>query len=76
MGDNPATIATAENGCGMTPEFLRRRLWRLVGGAKGSPSMGIGACRAHEYHRQFYSPIGVSYRVGDDSRFDMRLPAA
>lgn len=76
MGDNPAAIVTAENGCGMTPEFLCRQLLRLVGNTKGSPGMGIGASRARAYLRQLYCDTGASPGVGDDDRFEIRMPAA
>ena len=74
--DNIATIVIADNGCGMTPEFLRERLFRPFDSTKGSQSMGIGAYQAREYVRQLGGQIEVSSRVGEGTRFEIRLPTA
>lgn len=73
-GDNSVTIVIADNGCGMTPEFLRERLFRPFDSTKGSQSMGIGAYQAREYVRQLGGHIDVSSRVGEGTRFEIRLP--
>ena len=74
-GDNFATIVIADSGCGMTPEFIRERLFRPFDSTKGSQSMGIGAYQAREYVRQLGGHIEVSSRTGEGTRFEIRLPS-
>jgi signal transduction histidine kinase len=74
-GDNFATIVIADNGCGMTAEFVRERLFPRFDSTKGSQSMGIGAYQAREYVRQLGGHIEVSSRVGEGTRFEIRLPS-
>jgi putative PEP-CTERM system histidine kinase len=74
--DNSATITIADNGCGMTPEFIRERLFRPFDSTKGSQSMGIGAYQARDYVRQLGGHIDVASTVGEGTRFEIRLPIA
>ena len=60
----------------MSPEFIRERLFRPFDSTKGSQSMGIGAYQAREYVRQLGGHIDVSSKVGDGTRFEIRLPTA
>src|SRR5690606_4113781 len=41
--DGVARVSISDSGCGMTPEFIRERLFRPFDSTKGSQSMGIGA---------------------------------
>ncbi len=74
--NNTATIVIADDGCGMSPEFIRERLFRPFDSTRGSQSMGIGAYQAREYVRQLGGQIDVSSRVGEGTRFEIRLPTA
>jgi putative PEP-CTERM system histidine kinase len=74
--DNITTITITDDGCGMSPEFIRERLFRPFDSTKGSQSMGIGAYQAREYVRQLGGHIDVSSKVGDGTRFEIRLPTA
>jgi len=69
-----ATISIADEGCGMTPQFIRERLFRPFDSTKGSQSMGIGAYQAREYVRQLGGQIEVVSTPGAGTRFDIRLP--
>ena len=71
-----ALIRISDNGCGMTPEFIRERLFRPFDSTKGSQSMGIGAYQAREYVRQLGGQIEVASTPGSGTRFDIRLPLA
>jgi putative PEP-CTERM system histidine kinase len=74
--ENIATITITDEGCGMTAEFIRERLFRPFDSTKGSQSMGIGAYQAREYVRQLGGHIDVSSKVGEGTRFEIRLPTA
>lgn len=74
--NNTATIVIADDGCGMTPEFIRERLFRPFDSTKGSQSMGIGAYQAREYVRRLGGHIDVTSTVGEGTRFEIRLPTA
>ena len=74
--NNVAMITIADTGAGMSPEFIRERLFRPFDSTKGSQSMGIGAYQAREYVRQLGGQIDVTSAVGQGSRFEIRLPTA
>jgi putative PEP-CTERM system histidine kinase len=71
-----ATVSIEDDGCGMSPEFIRERLFRPFDSTKGSQSMGIGAYQAREYVRQLGGQLEVSSAPGEGTRFDIRLPLA
>ena len=72
--DGAARVSIADNGCGMTPEFIRERLFRPFDSTKGSQSMGIGAYQAREYVRMLGGHLTVTSEVGNGTTFDLRLP--
>lgn len=74
-GESATTISIADTGSGMTPEFIRERLFRPFDSTKGSQSMGIGAYQAREYVRQLNGKIEVSSTPGTGTRFDISLPS-
>ncbi|MGH8221531.1 MAG: ATP-binding protein, partial [Woeseiaceae bacterium] len=61
-------------GCGMTPEFIRDRLFRPFDSTKGSQSMGIGAHQARDYADALGGRLEVSSTVGEGTEFRMILP--
>ena len=69
-----ATVCIEDNGCGMSPEFIRERLFRPFDSTKGSQSMGIGAYQVREYVRQLGGQLDVTSTPGEGTRFDIRLP--
>jgi putative PEP-CTERM system histidine kinase len=68
------TASIEDDGCGMSPEFIRERLFRPFDSTKGSQSMGIGAYQAREYVRQLGGQLDVASTPGEGTRFDVRLP--
>lgn len=67
-------VDIADNGCGMTPEFIRERLFRPFDSTKGSQSMGIGAYQAREYIRKLGGQLEVISSVGRGTTFSIRIP--
>ena len=74
--DGVARVSISDTGCGMTPEFIRERLFRPFDSTKGSQSMGIGAYQAREYVRMLGGHLTVRSEVGAGTRFELRLPVS
>jgi putative PEP-CTERM system histidine kinase len=69
------TVSIADTGEGMTPEFIRERLFRPFDSTKGSERMGIGAYQARDYVRTLGGQMEVSSEIGVGTTFTVRLPA-
>jgi putative PEP-CTERM system histidine kinase len=74
--DGVARVSISDSGCGMTPEFMRERLFRPFDSTKGSQSMGIGAYQAREYVRMLGGHLTVTSEVGSGTTFELRLPVS
>jgi putative PEP-CTERM system histidine kinase len=74
--DGIARISITDTGCGMTPEFIRERLFRPFDSTKGSQSMGIGAYQAREYVRMLGGHLTVTSEIGRGTTFELRLPVS
>jgi signal transduction histidine kinase len=74
--DGVARVSISDTGCGMTPEFVRERLFRPFDSTKGSQSMGIGAYQAREYIRVLGGHLTVTSEVGSGTTFELRLPVS
>ncbi len=71
-----AQVSISDTGCGMSPDFVRERLFRPFDSTKGSESMGIGAYQAREYVRSIGGQMQVSSEVGIGTTFSLTLPPA
>jgi len=72
-----ATVLIRDDGCGMTPEFIRDRLFRPFDSTKGSRGMGIGAYQVREYVRQLGGDVEVRSQTASGNSgtsFLIRLP--
>ena len=70
-----ACIEIVDSGCGMSPEFVRNRLFKpFVSSKQGG--FGIGAFEARELVRAMRGRLDVDSREGLGSRFSVRLPLA
>jgi putative PEP-CTERM system histidine kinase len=72
--DGMARISIVDTGSGMSPEFVRERLFRPFDSTKGSESMGIGAYQAREYVRSLGGQVEVNSEVGAGTSFSLALP--
>jgi putative PEP-CTERM system histidine kinase len=72
--DGMARISIVDTGSGMSPEFVRERLFRPFDSTKGSESMGIGAYQAREYIRSLGGQVEVNSEVGTGTTFSLALP--
>lgn len=70
-----ARIEVVDSGCGMSPDFVRTRLFKpFVSSKQGG--FGIGAFEARELVRAMRGRLEVDSREGLGSRFTVRLPLA
>lgn len=72
--DGNVLLVVADTGSGMTPEFIRERLFRPFDSTKGSKGMGIGAYQVREYVRALGGQLEVQSSPGNGTRFYIRLP--
>ena len=72
---NDAIIDVTDSGPGMTPEFVRSRLFKPFQSSKAG-GFGIGAFEAREIVRAMGGRIEVESHEGLGSRFAVRLPLA
>ena len=74
--ESVATIHISDTGCGMTPEFVRKRLFHPFDSTKGSQGMGIGAYQAREYVVELGGQMEVESEPGKGTVFSVHLPLA
>ncbi len=74
--DGVVQVSIADDGCGMTAEFIRERLFRPFDSTKGSQSMGIGAYQAREYVRSLGGHVEITSEPGVGTTFTIRLPVS
>jgi putative PEP-CTERM system histidine kinase len=70
-----AAIEVADSGTGMSPDFVRNRLFKPFVSTKPG-GFGIGAFEARELVRAMQGRLDVESREGLGSRFVIRLPLA
>ena len=71
-----AVLEVIDDGSGMTPEFVRDRLFSPFDSTKGSKGMGIGAYQAREYVRSIGGRIEVESAPGRGTCMRILLPLA
>lgn len=71
-----ACLVVSDTGCGMTPEFIKERLFKPFDTTKGSQGMGIGAFQVRQYINSIGGRITVASTPGEGSRFTVWLPLA
>jgi putative PEP-CTERM system histidine kinase len=73
--DRRVALHVCDDGVGMSPEFVRERLFRPFDTTKGAAGMGIGAYQAREYARELGGNVEVQSAPGSGTRFTIILPA-
>jgi putative PEP-CTERM system histidine kinase len=73
--DSQAVLSVADNGCGMTAEFVRRSLFRPFQTTK-KKGLGIGMFQSRMIVEAHGGQIQVQSEVGQGSTFRMILPLA
>jgi len=68
-----AVVEVTDSGCGMSPEFVRNRLFRPFQSSKPG-GFGIGAYEARELIRRMNGGLEVESREGLGTRFILRFP--
>lgn len=68
-------VEILDSGCGMSPDFVRNRLFRPFDSSKPG-GFGIGAFEARELVRAMGGSLDVESREGLGTRFIVRLPEA
>ncbi|SFM25176.1 signal transduction histidine kinase [Ectothiorhodospira mobilis] len=71
-----AHLEITDTGTGMTPEFIRERLFRPFDTTKGLTGMGIGAFESREFIRALGGDLEVWSEPGQGSRFRISIPLA
>ena len=69
-----AVLTVSDSGGGMTPEFIKERLFRPFDTTKGSKGMGIGAYQVREYVQSLGGRVLVRSAPGAGTTFTLRLP--
>ena len=67
-------IEVEDNGCGMSPEFIRDELFKPFRTSKGA-GYGIGAFESREYVRENGGRMDVQSNLGEGTIVTIRLPA-
>jgi len=68
------TLRIEDTGAGMSPDFVRDRLFRPFDTTKGSKGMGIGAYQVREYLNSLGGRVEVLSEPGSGTRVDLHFP--
>jgi putative PEP-CTERM system histidine kinase len=68
------TLRIVDTGSGMSPDFIRDRLFRPFDTTKGSKGMGIGAYQVREYLNSLGGRVQVVSEAGSGTRVDLHFP--
>jgi putative PEP-CTERM system histidine kinase len=67
-------IIIADNGCGMSEEFIKSRLFRPFDTTKGNAGMGIGVFEAKQFFENMAGIINVASKPKQGTVFTIDLP--
>ena len=71
--EGQVAVDIVDTGSGMTPEFIRDRLFRPFDSTKGAQGMGIGAYQAREFARQYGGEVQVRSVVSQGTTVTITL---
>lgn len=72
--DKDIIIDISDNGCGMSAEFIKSRLFKPFDTTKGNAGMGIGVFEAKQFIESIAGLLSVDSEVGKGSTFQIELP--
>ena len=72
--DKDIIIDITDNGCGMSTEFIKNRLFKPFDTTKGNAGMGIGVFEAKQFIESIAGLLSVDSEVGKGSTFQIELP--
>ncbi len=67
-------IIISDNGCGMSADFIKNRLFKPFDTTKGNAGMGIGVFEAKQFVEQLGGTIQVQSIEGEGSQFHLIIP--
>ncbi len=67
-------INIKDNGCGMSEEFINKRLFKPFDTTKGNAGMGIGAFEAKQFIESLGGTLQVSSKLNEGSTFTLAIP--
>jgi signal transduction histidine kinase len=71
--DRDARVVVSDEGAGMTPEFIRDRLFRPFQTTKAT-GMGIGVYESAQYLSRIGGDLQIDSKPGAGTRVTVRLP--
>lgn len=74
QSEGQVAVDIKDTGSGMTPEFIRDRLFRPFDSTKGVGGMGIGAYQAREFARKLGGDLKVESELEHGTTVIMRIP--
>jgi putative PEP-CTERM system histidine kinase len=72
--DGNTVVEIADNGVGMSEQFMREQLFKPFESTKGADGMGIGAYQAREYVRELSGDIRYQSEAGSGTTVTIMLP--
>ncbi len=69
-----AVIKVDDNGCGMSEQFVRERLFRPFDTTKGNAGMGIGVYECQEFICSLGGEVEVNSQTGEGTQFCLSIP--
>lgn len=72
--DGWVSVTVADDGRGMSEEFIRERLFRPFDSTKGSQGMGIGAYQAREFAYKMRGDLDVTSELDEGTTVTLRFP--
>ena len=72
--NNDSILAIKDNGIGMTPEFIRDRLFKPFDTTKGNAGMGIGMYESRDIIRSLGGDIDIESQVNVGTTITVRIP--
>ena len=74
VADGVVEVEIADNGAGMSEQFMREQLFKPFESTKGADGMGIGAYQAREYVRELSGDIRYESAPGNGTTVTISLP--